>query len=358
MRLYGEGTIFKDGDRWVYQWCVNNKRRKLTAKTKPLLMSKLRKKENEEREIKEIKANITIPQILKKNEEDKFKNNLIQSSTYGRNLFRISLIEKSELNNIPIKDVTEKDLSNFLISITNYSNSTIKKVFSILKNAYNIALYKGYTNKDKTFTLLCPKSIKKDKEIIALTPEEQKKFLEIIDASIYSMQYYIAIYTGMRMGEINALHINDINLKDKTININKTIARDVNFKDFINDKTKTKNGTRVIPINNILLPKLAEFCKNKKGFLFSNERIISSGMVNSEFKRLNKKYKFCNHKVNTHMLRHTYATRCIEAGMQAVVLKKLLGHADIKTTLNTYSHVFEELENKQIDLLENYLNNL
>lgn len=162
----------------------------------------------------------------------------------------------------------------------------------------------------------------------------------------------------MRIGEINALKAKDIDFKKKTININKTVTRDDKYKNFINDTTKTKNGIRVIPINNILLPKLAEFCKNKKGFLFSNERIISSAMINNEFKRLNEKYKFCDHDVNTHMLRHTFATRCIEAGLQAVVLKKLLGHADIKTTLNTYSHVFEELENKQIDLLENYLNNL
>lgn len=159
----------------------------------------------------------------------------------------------------------------------------------------------------------------------------------------------------MRIGEINALHINDINFKDKTISVNKTISRDNNYKDYINNKPKTKSSIRKVPINIFLYTPLKKFCKGKTGLLFSDERIISTSSINSEFKRLNKKYKFKKGDVNTHMLRHTFATRCIEAGMQPIVLKKLLGHSKISTTLDTYSHVFIELENKQIDVFENYM---
>lgn len=355
MRLYGEGSIFKENssDRWVYQYYINGRKRKITAKTKPLLMRKIRKRENEEREYK---SNITIAELLKAHEKEKLDNNLIQISTYGRNLFTIGIIETGI--NKPIKEVTEEDLKEFLTSIINYSNSTISKVFIKLKQSYRIALDKELIPKDLTVKLIKPKSSKKDKEIIALTVDEQKAFLDIVKNSKYAMQYIIAIYTGMRMGEINALHIKDIDFKNKTININKTVSRDDEYKEFINDTTKTVNGVRVIPINNILMPYLVDFCKDKHGYLFSDNRVISTPMVNSEFKRLNNKYKFSENNVNTHMLRHTYATRCIEAGIQPIVLKKLLGHADISTTLNTYSHVFEELENKQIDLLENYLNNI
>lgn len=155
----------------------------------------------------------------------------------------------------------------------------------------------------------------------------------------------------MRMGEINALHYDDINLKDKTININKTISRDAQYKNFINNTTKTKNGTRVIPINSILYPILEKFIKDKKGkYLFSELKIISTSQVNSEMKRLTK-----NNNYNTHMLRHTYATRCIEAGVQAVVLKKLLGHSDISITLNTYVDVFDKYEKQNNEIIEKYL---
>ena len=67
-------------------------------------------------------------------------------------------------------------------------------------------------------------------------------------------------------------------------------------------------------------------------------------------KRLTK-----NNNYNTHMLRHTYATRCIEAGVQAVVLKKLLGHSDISITLNTYVDVFDKYEKQNNEIIEKYL---
>ena len=62
--------------------------------------------------------------------------------------------------------------------------------------------------------------------------------------------------------------------------------------------------------------------------------------------------------VNTHMLRHTYATRCIESGMSAVDLSKLLGHADIETTLNTYTSVFNKFKEDEIQKYLNYINQL
>lgn len=157
---------------------------------------------------------------------------------------------------------------------------------------------------------------------------------------------------------INALKIEDIDFKKKTIHVNKTVARDVNFKDFISDATKTKNGTRFVPINDILMPYLLQFCKNKHGYLFSNERIISTGMINSEMKRLCEKSEIITCAVNTHMLRHTFATRCIESGMPAVVLAKILGHANISTTLNTYTDVFNKFKKENFEIATEYFRKL
>ena len=203
-----------------------------------------------------------------------------------------------------------------------------------------------------------PISSKKTKKINAFTLEEQKEFISLIPNSKYFMQYMIALNTGMRIGEINALHIKDIDLKNKKININKTIARDIDFKDFISDSTKTKNGIRTVPINDILYPHLKEFCEDKHGFLFSENRIVSAGMVNSEMKRLCSKSNIIKLPVNTHMIRHTFATRCIEAGMPAVVLAKLLGHADISTTLNTYTDVFNKFKIEHLENATNYIKDL
>lgn len=62
--------------------------------------------------------------------------------------------------------------------------------------------------------------------------------------------------------------------------------------------------------------------------------------------------------VNTHMLRHTFATRCIEAGINPVVLQKILGHKDIQVTLNTYTDIFNKFKDKEIEKIETYFNQL
>ena len=110
--------------------------------------------------------------------------------------------------------------------------------------------------------------------------------------------------------------------------------------------------------------------------LFSeNNNLISPSTINAHFKRIcknagirttttiinktnMKQSKLKTSNVNTHMLRHTFATRCIESGMTAVALSKLLGHSDIDTTLNTYTSVFNQFKEKEVDKYISYLSGL
>lgn len=159
-------------------------------------------------------------------------------------------------------------------------------------------------------------------------------------------------------------------MESHTINITKTLTKDKDGKVILGKTTKTYSGTREIPFLDILLPIFSKYTTNAFLFLY-NEDFINPATINTHFKKIckdagikvivTKKRKgdqYVNLKsstVNTHMLRHTFATRCIESGMSAVVLSKLLGHSDIETTLNTYTSVFNKFKEDEFQKLNEYL---
>lgn len=361
-RIKNTGSIFYRSNRdiWVFQIPLHliKDKKTISAKTKKELTKKIEEFYKEIDEVKFKQENRTIVDLLHEYENDKLKKNIITSGTHTRNILTISKIEENYVGKIPIQNITINDLNNFLNTTVNYSNSVISKIFIQLRKGFQLGIEQELITKDLIRNVIKPKSTKATKKVSAFTLEEQKEFIKLIPNSIYYMQYLIALNTGMRIGEVNALHINDIDFINNTININKTISRDENYKEFINSNTKTEAGKRIVPINSILLEPLKEYCRDKTGYIFSYNRVISAPMINSELKRLCAKSSIIQQPVNTHMLRHTFATRCIESGMPAVVLSKLLGHTDISTTLNTYTDVFNEYKQEHFEIATEYFKKL
>ena len=96
---------------------------------------------------------------------------------------------------------------------------------------------------------------------------------------------------------------------------------------------------------------------NKDNLLFlCDNDLVRPNSLNSVIKRIFKsQLGLDNTGITTHVLRHTYATRCIEAGMSAVVLQRLMGHTDIKITLNTYTSVFNDYKESELNKVAKYL---
>ncbi len=371
-RNNGEGSIFfnEKRQRWVGSVTVaKGKRKTVYGKT----MREVREK------ILEIKSDVSNGMYCDKSEvtvamfiqafidrESSF--NLIKNNTYIRKRESLKKIKKHYIADMPIQSVKPSDVDNFLQDITDYSNSVIKKAYELLKRCFNDAIPE-FIKVSPMANSKCPKSSKKPVKTRALTISEQKKLNEMLTADNnikYKTQMLLMLNTGMRMGEINALAPEDVNLTFNTINIRRTITKNKKDVAVVGEDAKTDAGKRLISLSatvqGIIKEYLSNYMPNKENLLFydyKGDMPLSTNQVNMEFQRTCKKYDIITPiegtKVSLHSLRHTFATRCIEAGMSAKVLQTLLGHTDIKVTMNTYCDAFEEFKTEDIAKLEEYL---
>ena len=374
----GEGTIFFDerNKRWRCQISYKtfsgaSARKSISGKTKTEVINKRNKLLSEiaKGRITET-TNATVVDLLREDAKFDYDINAIKDASYNRRIFTINIIEKSLLGSIPIVKIQEKQINAFLISLkATYSNSVISKVYSALSKAYNLAINKqlmSYNLMDSPF-IKRPISDKQDKRIDAFTLEEEKTFLTALselklnkNAIDYRPLFYIELFAGLRMGEICALTPKDIDFINGVIHVRNTVTRGIDYEIKLGNTTKTNKGVRDVPINSCLVPvlkkALSEYRKNDDNLLFYNfksNRPISTQQANSAFSRICKKANI-NVSGGQHLLRHTFATRAIESGVSANVLKNWMGHSDISITLNTYCNVFDKMNNKAMDMFENY----
>lgn len=380
----GDGTIYYNDSkkRWVGQYVVgikaDGKAERITryGKTRKEVKEKLDALLIDLRTDKYVdKSAVLFKDITKQFIEDSYSLNKLSDVSYNRKLSTYKQICGHYIANMEIQKITDNDVKDFLIYITKYSNSVIGKIYGLANNTFKIAIRKNIIKdnplEDKLI-LSKPTSSKRDKNIRGFTVEEQKEFLDTVTKHgiNYKHQILLSMFTGMRMGEVNALNVNkDIDFKNKVIHIKRTLTKDKYDKVIMGDYTKTPQGERDIImdeqvefilndyINNFYVP-------NKENLLFYNiscDKYITTSQVNMVFKRFCQKHNISlGYNVNQHMLRHTFATRCIESGMPANVLSKIMGHKDIRTTLEIYCDVFANYEKQHADRTYDYLkaNNL
>lgn len=310
---------------------------------------------------------IPIVELMKSNLHLKYDTNLISDSQFVRVTETIKSIEKSNIASEKIDEISSDDIQDFLNSKKYLSNSSINKIFDQFKQAYNYAINKGYISKNPMLNVIKPKSNKQTKKVRALTVNEQQQFTNwLIKQNVedfpYKNIYLIQMYAGLRIGETLALQTYDINLRAKKINVNKTLTKNLKSKVVMGKTTKTYSGLRDVPIPYSLYPYIVEQMKiaenntdNPEKLLFkpADKQYTSLSDVNDVLKTV-LKYTLGITDITTHSLRHTYGTRCIEAGMQPVVLQRLLGHKDISITLNTYTDVLNEFKNEEMEKVNNY----
>lgn len=230
----------------------------------------------------------------------------------------------------------------------NTANGIITVIQSSMRRASELGLCKRYSagaiqrpraqeGALKCFTVSEQKLIEK-----AAIEAPKRKFLGII----------IALYTGVRIGELLALNLSSVDMQKRTITIKSTCYESKN-KDgrfsIINDTTKT-HRTRVIPFPKQLLPILRELkTRSVSGYLIENAKgeQMSVRSYQRSFENLIKELRVS--KLSFHSLRHTFATRALESGMDVKTLSEILGHKSATVTLNRYAHSMLEHKKNAMD---------
>lgn len=292
--------------------------------------------------------------------------------------FVSNILRKEPFSRLKVSNVKMSDAQKWIIKMYNDGKgySTLASICGVVKPAFQMACNEDAIRKnpfDFKITDVVPNNSKKRE---ALTEDEQIEWLSFIKNDKTYCKYYdefvVLLNTGMRVSEFCGLTSKDLDFNNRKINVDHQLVRERNGKYYV-EKTKTQAGCRFIPMTNEVFQSLKRIIENRPklkiepfvdgytGFILvdknGNPKIALH--IENEIRWSLEKYKklFPNKPpiiVTPHVLRHTFCTNMINAGMDAKKLQYLMGHSDVSTTLNIYTHMgYEKASEQMLRIYEN-----
>lgn len=293
-------------------------------------------------------------------------SNRVRSTTKMVTSYTIyNLIIPNVQYDIKIKFITSEYIEEILERISKIGKSTANKGRQVLFLVFKEAILEGYISTNPIKNI---KAYKKTKtKINILNKQDIKRFLMITSKDIWYLEILLALFCGLRKGEILGLKFSDINIENKSLKINRQLS--INYKlesqkfeiterKYEEKEPKTENSYRTLRVPNIIIEEL----ENRKKWIYNNkekykDRYIDNNYVccqedgnprgisslNTYINRICKRNSLP--KITVHGLRHMYATILIEQGVNIAKISALLGHSSIHTTFENYCDVMNETEN-------------
>ena len=338
MLKYNNKTITKIKNRnlWGIRYRKNNKQYTVYGKTQKECISNYKKalKEPAKENYKKITLKEWYNQFLELYKINKVKENTIKCLNYDfEKLKNIHNIDLNKLNAITI----QKEINKIPFK------STQIRLYILLNSLFEKATLNDIVKKNIVKIVDKPK-YKADQKT-ALTHQEEKIFIEECKKHKYGEFYLICLYQGLRKGEARALKVNDIDLENNTLRIDESLNTHTN-----DTSTKNEQSKRVIPIFDRAKDIIIKNIKNK-----SSEDLIFNIGVNRVDKAIKEITTKANLKhITTHILRHTFITRCQELNIPLFVVQSWVGHekGSVVTT-KIYTHLNEETNLKYTNILNN-----
>ncbi len=368
-------TITQRGHKWRGQYIIDGKRKSITRNTKEEVENFITLEMAKYLQGDYVTKEFTVSEWLEYY-MDTYMNYLTDSTKLNYQRFIDNYIAPqfgkyliTELN-IPL---LERGYAKMFISKEykakekEYSHSTMNAVSAFFKKSLRKAMVLGFLNKNPHDGVQLHK-LREPKKVEAYTKEQQDILIKNLKEKINSGQkydwlygiYYFLLGTGVRIGEACALTWDDINFKTNTISINKIVV-EYHGSPRIEDRTKTKAGKRNIQVPIKIIDYLLEVKKAQNTDINCRNLVFISSTGNfrtqANLNRLwNRFCEDCNVEYKSmHSLRHTWATRALEAGIEIKKVSAMLGHKNIITTMNIYQDVFKESQDGVADKINDFL---